>query len=91
MTFYVYIIQSVKDNNLYIGSTQNLPRRLQQHNDPNRKTYTAKRGPWRLLYQEEHLTRRDAVRRERFLKSHAGSHEKKQLAGIKVEDRRDPG
>ena len=91
MAFRVYIIQSVKDNSLYIGHTQNLPRRLQQHNDPNRKTYTAKRGPWKLLYQEEHPTRTDAVQRERFLKSHAGSNEKKRLAGITVDGPKNPG
>ena len=86
MVFYVYIIQSVKDNSLYIGSTKKLSNRIRQHNDPNRKTYTAKRGPWKLLYQEEHPTRSEAVRREHFLKSHAGSHEKKLLAGMEVDE-----
>jgi putative endonuclease len=86
MAFYVYIIRSVKDGGLYIGHTQDLHNRLKQHNDQNRKTYTSKRGPWKLLYYKEQRTRSLAVRRERFLKSHAGSHEKKLLAGISNED-----
>ncbi len=82
MAFYVYIIQSVKDGSLYIGHTQDLHKRLEQHNDQNRKTYTSKRGPWKLLHNEEQQTRSLAMQRERFLKSRAGSHEKKLLAGI---------
>jgi len=86
MVFFVYIIQSVKDNSLYIGHTQDLTNRLEQHNDRDRRTYTAKRGPWRLLHYEEHQTRALAMQRERFLKSHAGSHEKKLLAGADGEN-----
>jgi putative endonuclease len=82
MVFYVYIIQSIKDGGLYLGHTQDLQNRLKQHNDKNRKTYTSKRGPWKMLYYEEQQTRSLAMQRERFLKSHAGSHEKKLLAGI---------
>jgi putative endonuclease len=86
MAFYVYIIQSVKDGGLYIGHTQDLHNRLEQHNDQHRKTYTSKRGPWNLLHYEEQQTRSLAVRRECFLKSHAGFHEKKLLAGMSNED-----
>jgi len=81
MSFYVYILQSLKDGSLYVGHTQNLTNRLKQHNSPHRKTYTAKRGPWKLLQYEEYQTHSQAVQRERFMKSHAGSHEKKLLAG----------
>ena len=72
MVFCVYILQSLKDGGLYIGHTQDLPRRLNEHNDQYKKTYTARRGPWRLLHCEEYRTRSEAVQRERFLKSHAG-------------------
>ena len=91
MAFHVYIIQSLVDGGLYVGHTEDLPRRLAQHSGPYRKTYTAKRGPWKLLYQEEHQTRSEAAQRERFLKSHAGAHEKKVLAGMPVEDMERPG
>jgi len=81
MSFLVYILQSAKDGGLYVGHTQDLNNRLEQHKDPNRRTYTAKRGPWKLVHSEEHQTRALAMRREHFLKSHAGAHEKKLLAG----------
>jgi len=81
MAFFVYILHSDKDGSLYVGQTEELAKRLIQHNSPNRKSYTAKRVPWMLVHCEEHETRSKATRRERFLKSHAGAHEKKCLAG----------
>ena len=55
----------------YVGHTDDLPRRLAEHNDPSREKsgYTAKQGPWRLVWWEEHLDRSSAVRRERQIKA----------------------
>ena len=82
MGFVVYIMRSRKDGSLYVGHTNNLSRRLEQHNNPLSKSYTAKRGPWVLMHREEHADRKAAMAREQFLKSHAGAHEKKTLAGL---------
>ena len=81
MRFYVYILRSRKDGGLYIGHTNNLARRIWQHNSPWKKTYTSGRGPWDLVHFEVYSSRIQAVRRELFLKSHAGASEKKKLAG----------
>jgi predicted GIY-YIG superfamily endonuclease len=51
-----------------------------QHINSYSKSYTAKRGPWILVHAEEFSDRSQAVQRERFLKSVAGSREKKELA-----------
>jgi putative endonuclease len=80
MQFYVYILRSRKDGTLYIGHTNNPARRIQQHNKLGKKTYTATRGPWDLVHFEVYTSRTQAVRRELFLKSHAGAYEKKKLA-----------
>ncbi|HUU22456.1 MAG TPA: GIY-YIG nuclease family protein [Phycisphaerae bacterium] len=42
MGFVVYILRSVSDGRLYVGHTNNLSRRLRQHNDPFARSYTAK-------------------------------------------------
>ena len=60
---------------IYIGQTEDLARRISQHNDPEyRGTLYTKRhaGPWRLVHEEEFATRAEAMRRERQLKSHGG-------------------
>jgi putative endonuclease len=75
MAFWVYLLRSESTGRLYIGHTSDLQRRLREHNDPElgRRRYTRRqKGPWRLRYSEEHVSRSEAMRRERFLKSGQG-------------------
>ncbi|MCC5788110.1 MAG: GIY-YIG nuclease family protein [Opitutales bacterium] len=55
----------------YIGHTDDLQRRLSQHNFPEDKShlgkYTHKNGPWKLVWSQAHPTRSAAVRRERTI------------------------
>ena len=80
--YHVYILQSIKTGKLYIGHTDNLTRRIEEHNTSRGGKYTRRNGPWKLVYSEKHLGRSSAVKRERFLKSTRGSYEKRKLAGI---------
>ena len=79
--YYVYILQSLKTGKLYIGYTDNLRRRIEEHNTGGGGRYTRQNGPWTLLYSESHGDRSSAGRRELYLKSTRGSQEKKKLAG----------
>lgn len=79
---YVYILQSVKTARLYIGHTDALTRRLEEHNTGRGGKYTKQNGPWKLVYNESFPDKSSAVRREIYLKSARGSQEKKKLAGI---------
>ena len=55
----------------YTGQTDDLDRRLAEHNSG--MSHSTKHGRnWKLLYSEEYETRIEAVRRERFLKSGVG-------------------
>ena len=66
--FYVYVLQSLSYNTYYIGSTEDVERRLSEHNS-GKGRYTSGRIPWRLVYKEEYPCRREAIKRERALKS----------------------
>jgi putative endonuclease len=68
MTYFVYIIQSLKDGTYYIGSTRDLTKRLERHNQ-GRSTYTKGKKPWKLLHSEKHPDRSRASIREREIKS----------------------
>ena len=78
--FYVYVLQSKRCKYIYVGSTGDLRKRLEQHNkglNPATKRY----APFRLVYYEAFLDRKDASDREYKLK-HYGSafgHLKKRL------------
>ena len=67
MAYYLYIIQSDKDDSFYIGTTQNLDERILRHNQ-GRSKYTKSKRPWNLVYFEEHADRSDAMKREYAIK-----------------------
>ena len=69
--FYIYVLQSDKDKNLYIGFTTNLKKRLEFHNLGLNKSTACKR-PLKLIYYESYLLEKDARAREKFLKSGRG-------------------
>lgn len=65
--FYVYIIQSLKNNRYYIGSTNDYIRRLKEHNY-GKSNYTKLTTPFKLVYLEKFLTLKEARQRELELK-----------------------
>lgn len=78
--YYVYILHSKKDGNLYIGSTPDLKIRLKKHAAGHVKA-TKYRRPLSLIYAEIYTNSLDAKRREKFLKGGKGRTElKTQLA-----------
>ena len=66
--FYVYFLQSLNNNDLYVGSTENLERRLYLHNAGRVKS-TKFYKPWKLFGYETYKSRSESVKRERFLKT----------------------
>ncbi|WP_420580584.1 GIY-YIG nuclease family protein [Reichenbachiella sp.] len=65
--FYVYIIYSQSLNKYYVGSTQNLDQRLQDHNN-SRSKFTKAGKPWTLKYHNDYETRSEAVKAEMKIK-----------------------
>lgn len=71
MFYFVYVLLSQKDKQFYIGFTNNVQRRLIEHN-AGRNVSTAKRRPLQLIYYEAHLSKIDALRRENYFKTSKG-------------------
>lgn len=69
MNYFVYILEC-GDQSLYVGSTNNLDKRLKQHNESKSAAhYTKIRRPVKLVYSEIFLNLREARQREYELKS----------------------
>jgi putative endonuclease len=66
--FYVYTLQSTVNNKYYKGQTDNLERRLKEHNNKEEKS-TAPFTPWILLWSTSLPTRSEALILERKLKN----------------------
>jgi len=69
--YYIYVLRSLKNGRFYIGCTNNIERRLQEHNKGQSK-YTSLTKPFELIYREESDNLIDARRRERLLKGGKG-------------------
>ena len=69
--YHTYVLRSEKDSRLYTGSTNDLRKRLSEHNR-GRVTSTKGRGPFELIYYEASLNEQDARAREKYLKTGMG-------------------
>jgi len=69
--FLVYVLKSEKDGRLYKGYCENMELRLNEHNG-GRVTSTRGYRPWKVVYTERFATEREALVREKYLKSGSG-------------------
>lgn len=68
--FTVYVLYNLEDDKYYIGQTNDLGRRLAEHNSKE-KGFTARvKGDWVVVYQRGMESRREAMRHEKYLKSY---------------------
>jgi putative endonuclease len=66
--YYCYILKSLKDRSYYVGSTASYEKRLERHNKGLVKS-TRNKIPWELVCFESYNTRREAMKREKQIKS----------------------
>ncbi len=76
--YYVYAIKSVARNYIYVGISENIIRRIHEHNSGKNKT-TKPYKPFRLIHYETFPNRQLARQREKFLKSGIGKEFLKSL------------
>jgi putative endonuclease len=78
---YVYVLQSEKDGNFYVGYTKDIRRRIEEHNS-GQVPSTEKRMPIELIYWEGCINQQDATKREKYLKTAWGKRNTlKQMRG----------
>ncbi len=69
--FYTYVLKSKKDNEFYYGYTSDLAQRFEEHTK-GRVISTKNRRPLILIYYESCITQKDALTREKYLKTYRG-------------------
>jgi putative endonuclease len=84
--FYIYAIESQFDKRIYVGLTEDVEKRVDQHNKGKTKS-TKPYRPWTVKYIETALTRLDARKREKYLKSGVGKEYLKSLRSRSSMDR----
>lgn len=71
MYYYIYVLQSERDNMFYTGYTNNLKERIMMHNE-GKVSSTKNRLPLKIVYFEGCLSQQDATHREKYLKTSWG-------------------
>ncbi len=74
--YFIYVLKSLKDNNLYIGCTSNLKKRLIAHNT-SKVSSTKFRRPLKLIFKEEYTDRYETFNKEKYYKTVKGKRELK--------------
>ncbi len=69
--YFVYILQSEKDRNFYIGLTSNLKKRFIEHNN-GRSKYSATKRPFKIAWYGCFRSKEKALSFEKYLKSSSG-------------------
>lgn len=69
--YYVYVLRSLRDSHFYIGYTSDLEERIKEHNEGISKS-TVYRRPLELVYFEGSRNIKDAMHREKYLKTTYG-------------------
>nr|MBI5455469.1 GIY-YIG nuclease family protein [Candidatus Levybacteria bacterium] len=69
--YYFYILRSLKNQKLYLGSTPDLKSRFQSHNKGENKA-TKPNIPYELIYYSGFKNKKDAIESEQYFKTTAG-------------------
>ena len=68
MFYYVYVLISKKDGSTYVGYTNDINRRIKEHNNGNVES-TRNKKPFELIYFEGYKNNKLAINREMYLKT----------------------
>jgi len=68
----VYVLHSQNFDKIYVGYTSDIEKRLFAHNHASNKGWTKSFQPWKIIYTEEFEKKKDAMVREKQLKSSKG-------------------
>lgn len=74
----VYVLKSTKNNQLYVGRTSDLKKRISEHQSGKVRT-TNRLNPMKFLFFEGFIAKADAIRRERYFKTSKGKSSLKQI------------
>jgi len=88
--YYVYILYSEKLDKLYIGRTEDLKRRIKDHNTGS-STFCKSGKPWKIVHYQAFVSKKDSIREESFLKTGKGRQRVNYLLESTLEEQRRGG
>ena len=78
MKYTIYILRSLSAKKSYVGVTDNIERRIKEHNN-GKHFYTKRHVPWEVIHTEEYPSFQEARNREKYLKTTSGRRVMKKI------------
>jgi putative endonuclease len=75
--YFVYILYSMSSRKTYVGYTNDINRRIREHNITESNGFTLRYRPWTLIRTEHYASKSEALEREKYLKTGKGREEVK--------------
>ena len=69
--FYTYILKSDSYKKTYVGHTNDINKRIDEHNC-GKSIFSRRYRPWKLIYKEEFLNEAESIKKEKYFKSRTG-------------------
>lgn len=79
--YFFYILESLKTGCYYYGFTNNIERRLEEHNK-GIHGYDCGKTPWQIIYKESYISEDQARNREKYFKSLKNKRYIKKIIGV---------
>ena len=86
--FFIYVMSNNSNSTLYVGVTNDLERRVQEHRTPDNKSFTSWYNCHKLVYIEEYSSSSESIAREKQIKSWNRARKDKMIDGMNP-DRKD--
>jgi putative endonuclease len=89
--FTLYILYSRSAGKTYVGFTNDISRRILEHNVTEKRGFTLRYRPWELIHEEVFETKVEAMQKEKFYKTGKGRDEIKLIVSKFIANNRDSG
>ncbi len=86
--YFIYVLESLVDQHLYVGYSDNIKRRLDEHNS-GKVLATRNRRPFKVIHLEGFVNQQDATSREKFYKTGWGRTHLKRILKNYYKDKMD--
>lgn len=82
----IYILRSKRDKSVYVGYSQDIKRRVEEH-QKGRVHSTKNKRPWELIYCELYRNQKDAMQREQYFKTGWGRNYMKKILSHTINEK----
>ena len=83
--YFVYIMSNISNSTIYVGVTNDIERRVEEHRTFDSRSFTSRYNCHKLVYYEEYSSIDEAIAREKQIKSWSRNRKDRMIDGMNPE------